>query len=91
MSQNMNISVCCLQAALNMRESLPYACLSSYAYLGCVLPLLRALCSGSESLPVLNLCRADSVTCMLGCAETLTFAADLKDEGFTVISYCPGW
>lgn len=23
--------------------------------------------------------------------QTLTFAADLKDEGFTVISYCPGW
>ena len=24
-------------------------------------------------------------------AETMSLAADLKDEGITVISHCPGW
>jgi len=24
-------------------------------------------------------------------AVTMTFAIDLKDEGITVICYCPGW
>ena len=45
----------------------------------------------SQSCKLLRLSWVDGITTMLYCAETLTFAADLKDEGFTVISYCPGW
>ena len=29
--------------------------------------------------------------CARGRAVTMTFAIDLKDEGITVICYCPGW
>ena len=31
------------------------------------------------------------LTCAHGGAVTMTFAIDLKDEGITVICYCPGW
>ena len=31
------------------------------------------------------------LTCVCGGAVTMTFAIDLKDEGITVICYCPGW